>query len=336
MRVHKGGRRIRMVMEGMGVAFCYCLVSAFARVYIGDFLQQQDPFSFCFYTFTLGALAFMACHLPKLLALKRKAKPELKNIFWLNVTTMGSWLFLTYPLKFMEPAIVSLITFGVGPIGSLLLAKRFYQPNDRPFLDYLISVGLLMTIGYVMMLCIKGETAVSSASLKQTLLALLCCVIVGFSVVVNAFQTKKLINQNFSPLDILCLRFFLLILVAGAIVVLQHPSASWFRPFLDPKIQLASVVFVMLPLLLIQLAQRKLEPITIAIILPFLPILTYFFEMNDHRLHVVNTTLYAIVVVLGLILLGTYVRYKKEGKTHCPAVYPRDRGQGSEDSSQKE
>lgn len=302
------------IFVGVSALFICCLVSAFSRVFTSDLLQQFDPIAFCFYTFTLGTLVFIALHFNHYTSLLKKIKSNLKNIFWLNVTTMGSWIFLTYPLKFIEPAIVSTITFGVGPILCLLLAGTFYKRNNNPFLDYLVALGLLITIGCVMKLTLSGKTAVvDNATLLCKITALLCCVIVGMSVVINSFQTKKLILNGLSPLDILVCRFYLLLLVSGLITF--HHNHHAIIGFFNKDILFSSIIFVILPLYLIQIGQRELEPITVSVIMPFMPVLTFLFELSDKRLIVVSNTLYAILATLFFILLGTFLRYRNESMT---------------------
>jgi hypothetical protein len=139
----------------------------------------------------------------------------------------------------------------------------------------------------------------------------MCCTIVGISIVVNGFQTRKLINNDFSSLDILMLRFILLIFVSGIITFVYHPDISILSGMMDRDIVFSSLIFVVLPLFLIQLSMRQLKPITISMMIPLMPVLTYFFERYDQRLITFNHTLYAILMVFFLMLLATYIRLSR-------------------------
>src|SRR5215216_650680 len=94
----------------MGAVLGYCLISAFSRVFVSNLLQIQNPATLFFYIFTLGTLLFAIANIRGYFSLFAKLKSNIKNIIYLNITTMGSWLILAYPLKFIEPAIVSTIT----------------------------------------------------------------------------------------------------------------------------------------------------------------------------------------------------------------------------------
>jgi len=289
----------------------YCLFSAFSRVFVSDVLQIQDPITFSFYIFTLGALVFTIANIHRYLMLFSKLKNNIMNLIYLNITTMGSWLFLAYPLKFIEPAIVSTITLGIGPILSLSLSNKFYRKSEKSSFDILIACGLFLVILFLIKLCLYTHER-NNISLYSKIVSLLCCAIVGISIVFNGFQTRKLIDDDFSSLDILMLRFILLIVVSGTIACIYHPSMSILTEIMDKKIVFSSIIFVVLPLLLIQISMRHLKPITISMMMPLMPVLTYFFERYDQRLIVLNDTLYAVIVVFFLILLATYIRLCKQ------------------------
>lgn len=65
-----------------------------------------------------------------------KLKSNTKNLVYLNIITLGSWLSLAYPLKFIEPAIVSTITLGIGPILSLLISDKLYKKDENSISYY--------------------------------------------------------------------------------------------------------------------------------------------------------------------------------------------------------
>ena len=293
---------------GMSAVLGYCLISAFSRVFVSDVLQIQDPITLSFYIFTLGALAFAMMNVHRYVIIFSKLKSNMVNLIYLNITTMGSWLFLAYPLKFIEPAIVSTITLGIGPILSLLLSNKLYKRSEKSFLDMLIAGALFLVILFLIRLCLYTNEGSNDISLSNKIVSLLCCTIVGISIVVNGFQTRKLIDNDFSSLDILMLRFILLIVVSGIITSIYHSDTSILSGMMDRKIVFSALIFVVLPLFLIQLSMRQLKPITISMMMPLMPVLTYFFERYDQRLIVFNHTLYAVLMVFFLMLLATYIR----------------------------
>lgn len=282
----------------------YCLFSAFSRVYANHLLQAQDPIQFCFYIFSIGACFFILLNTPKNRALIAKVKTHWRTVLLLNVTTFGSWFFLIYPLKYLEPALVSIITLSIGPIFSLLLGKNWNKQSTR--LDYIAALGLCLTTFYVTQLCMQTTTY----SLLIILFSLLCCFIVGFSIVLNGFQTRKLLDQHFSSQDILAIRFFLLVLISFCLS-LKHNDIHHILQNLHHHLLLAACVFVIIPLFLIQVSMRGLKPITISLLMPFMPILIYFFEWK-----IMPASFSAILAALFFTLLGVYSRYAEEKKRY--------------------
>jgi len=296
----------------MSAVLGYCLISAFSRVFVSDMLQIQDPITLSFYMFTISALVFSIANANRYFILFSKLKYNIMNLVYLNITTLGSWLFLAYPLKFIEPAIVSTITLGIGPILSLLLSDKLYKKDEKSFIDMLIACGLFLVILFLVQLCLYTNEGNNSISLYNKIVSLLCCTIVGVSIVLNGFQTRKLIDDDFSSLDILMLRFILLILVSGMITYIYYPDTNLFTGMMNKKIVFSALIFVVMPLFLIQLSMRQLKPITISMMMPLMPVLTYFFERFDQRLIVFNHTLYAIVLVFFLIMIATYIRLTRQ------------------------
>lgn len=296
---------------GMSAVLGYCFISAFSRVFVSNVLQIEDPITLSFYIFTLGALIFATANVQRYRLLFAKLKCNKMNLMYLNITTMGSWLFLAYPLKFIEPAIVSTITLGIGPILSLLLSDKLYIRSEKSFLDMLIAGGLFLVILFLINVCLYTNEGNNDISLYNKIVSLICCTIVGISIVVNGFQTRKLINNDFSSLDILMLRFILLIFVSGIITFIYHPDISILSGMMDRSIVFSALIFVVLPLFLIQLSMRQLKPITISMMIPLMPVLTYLFECYDQRLITFNHTLYAILMVFFLMLLATYIRLSR-------------------------
>lgn len=301
---------------GYTAILAFCLISAFSRVLSGDVLQTENLFLFSFCIFGLGMIFFILVNLKNWPVLKPKVYANSKDVLWLNVTTLGSWLFLVYPLKYIEPAIVSTITLGLGPIVTFFLSY-FIEPKKNHFLDGIIALVLFFCIGYLTYLSLFDPVSNLAVPLSKKLISLFSCVVVGVSVAINTMQTKKLAKKHMTSLDILMIRFFMLVLVAGIIAFFTYKNSSFpniAEIVFNRKNLLASLTMVIVPLYFFQIGVRKLEPLTIAMIIPLMPVFTFFFELFDKRLHPIVAVFTVIVITLLVVVMGSLFRYKKEIK----------------------
>jgi drug/metabolite transporter (DMT)-like permease len=307
------GNSRTVTLLGFLAVLGYCVSLAFAQVFASHLLQTVDPFSFCFYTFTLGTLAFLIYHHKHLRNLYPKLKNNLLTVFWLNITAVGSWLFLVYPLKYINPGIVSTITLGTGPI-IVLLFNLIHRENKSPTSEVLVASGLFLSILFIIIQCLLGQNAVSPSPLLNRILSVIFLLIVSVSVVFGTLQNRQLVKAGFSAMDILCVRFLFLIAASGLIMLFYHHthiSIELLRSFVYPSILLAALTFVIIPMSLIQIGIQRLDPLTIFIMVPFLPILTYFLYILNTRTPMVQDTFFLIIIILALVLIGTYIRYKR-------------------------
>jgi drug/metabolite transporter (DMT)-like permease len=298
------------VCIGLISGLCFCISSSFSRVFVSDLLENLDPFSLCFYTFTAGALFFILLNISNIKPLYLKSMQNLKTVFYLNLSTFGTWFFLIYALKFIAPSTVSIIAFGSTPLFALFLNRYFAQRKMSTRHDYIVSIGVALSISYIIFNDLNIEE--SNFIISDKITSLLYCFIVGISMTVNRFQTKNLIENNFSSLDVLSVRFIFLIIFSRLCDSYNYDFN--FNIFLDITVLTVSLLFVIIPIFFMQISQKFLEPITISIVTLFMPILTYLFEVIYSGQNFENQILAPILIILILVILGSLSRYKVECK----------------------
>ncbi|MCW8471341.1 hypothetical protein OQJ19_11860 [Fluoribacter gormanii] len=93
------------------------------------------------------------------------------------MNTFGAW----YPLKFIQPAMVSSITMALGPISTLVLSWFIYKNNKINNVDRVVSFLLLIVILFISILCFANITTLTSLDPLRVFLAVISCFVVGFS-----------------------------------------------------------------------------------------------------------------------------------------------------------
>jgi drug/metabolite transporter (DMT)-like permease len=170
---------------------------------------------------------------------------------------------------------------------------------------------MLVVLIYLSYLCFSGKTAIqNNASFVEISLAILSCILGGLALAFNTFHAKKLSDAKFTPLDTLSVRFLLLIILTGLweiFFVKSSTSISFFYPLI-----VAAVCLIIVPQIMLQNAISRLQPVSISIASPFMPVLTFFLEFIDHRLSPTMWSVIGVISVFLICLLGVVSRYKYE------------------------
>lgn len=286
--------------------FSWCGISALSMILTSRANQSVDPIILSFFSFLLSGIFFglMIFGKTRNLIAKLRSGYGLREAIGVNVSTFFSWVLLVYPLKYIEPTAVTTIVLGVNPLATLVIDWLFLRKKiDR--VNAWISVGIFITVSYEAYLCYYGLSVIGSASHGKVIFSLLCCFIAGAATATNNIFIRKLLDKDFTPQQILSFRFFFTIAITGTLIWLYKPETNFNQEFLI-YILATTLLFVIAPLMLIQLALRALEPIKVAIISPVMPLLVAVFQLSTVRGNlssytVVGTALLWLLVIAGII-----------------------------------
>ncbi len=302
----------KAVVVGVIATLLYCLISAISRVSVSEITQRVDPFVLCFYIFLIANVIYACLCVFTTKCIKTQIKENKWNLLMLNLWTLGAWLFLIYPLKYLEPSIISSVTLGLSPVITLLLGRFIYVKSNLKLTDVVISLFLLLAVSYLVLLCFIGYSSIGILRLKHLIVALFCSFIASISVALSNIYAKKLSNNGLKPLSILALRFIMLIIVSGGIALISAKQSTLHSlSSMIPSIILVSFIMVVIPLYFIQVGIKHLSPIFIAIIVPFMPITIFLLEFMDPREKPDKEVLVGILFMLGVTLIGTLIKSKQ-------------------------
>jgi len=301
----------RSIKIGFLYMLIWCLVTSFSHVFIGKTEQSISPNTVCFYTFLISFIFFTGMNFNNLPLLFNKIKENKKKVVAINITTVFCWIFFFYPLKVIEPAIVGAILLGSRYIATIPIGKLFYKKQQVFYEDYFAAILMLIVLIYLSYLCYSDKTAIQhKTSVFEITLAITSSILGGIALAFNTFHAKKLSDAKFTPLDTLSVRFLLLIILTGLwefYFVKSSTSISFFYPMIVSAISL-----IIIPQLILQNAISKLQPVSISIASPFMPILTFFLEFIDGRLVPTMWTISGVSSVFLICLFGISSRYRYE------------------------
>lgn len=292
---------------GVLLVGAFNLIGAFQEVYLGNLFQTLDPVLVMVTTFFITAFLFVALEIRRLPTLVNVCKTHFKAVLLVNASTTMSWLGFFMALKYLEPAIVSAMCFAVGPVLTTA-GSRFLRP-EVPLLrlETISAGGTLAGLVILAASTLTGTSSIGSLSLPIAALGLGLSATSALGIMGNTFFQKRLSEAGLTAQQVMCLRFWMLILVGTFLVPDFTLGEINSNEFILQSLFIA-VFTVVLPLYILQLGIERLEPITVSLILATMPIVTFFLQLFDSRLVPSFYTLIGVTLCLVFSVVGIFAR----------------------------
>lgn len=296
---------------GRGIAYvsAFLVLANANAVFAGNLLQSMHPFTFLFWSFFAGALFFGTLLVARdgwraLRVPRASAVPLLV----LNGTTAFNWIGYFYALHFIEPAIVSAMMGGLGPLVTIAL-ERVLRGRRFPRRVYVPAAGVLLGAGMLAWGSLTGQSGLTGISVAASVTGLVASVVAGVSQALNTVATKQLGDRGWGATRIMTHRFHLLLAVA-AVLALSGPGLSVGGASQAGLLAVATVLGVIAPLWPLQRGIILSEPFTVAALLALAPLLTYLFQGFDARMEWSALSAAGCVVVAVFTVHGTRITHK--------------------------
>lgn len=279
-------------------------------VFAGNLLQTIHPFTFLFWSFSACAIFFLlrlrTTEGRNALAVDRASVMPLLIV---NGTTAFNWVGYFFALKFIEPAIVSAIMGGVGPLFMIGL-ERAIRHRVLPPTAYVAAVGILLGACSLVWASLSGLSGMENVSLSAAIIGLSAATLGGASQALNTLATKQLGERNWNADKIMAHRFYLLI-VGAFLLALTGPGLNVSTLSQVGGISISTIFGVIVPLWLLQRGILISEPFAVAALLSLAPILTYLFQGFDNRIAWSGVSLAGCIVVVVFTVLSIKVKHKE-------------------------
>ncbi|QQP14118.1 DMT family transporter [Lysinibacillus agricola] len=270
------------------------ILTSVSQVYYANRVQAVHPFLFTGISFFITTLYFQFFSIKQQSSMKwnKAATPILLK---LNSASVLAFMGFYFALKYIEPAIVSSLEMGLGPLFVILLAIK--QKHHINVAKVSIAIGTLVACLILIYAIFAGKSALITWS-KFSLLGILASIICGLGAVLCTLYSKQLSELGWTSSMILSKRFYgiiLLSLIATYDVILDYliGNIGW--------ILLMTLLGVLVPMYLLQKGIQYCTPFFVMMSLCFIPVFTFFFQLFDTRLQWSNITFLGVVL---LLLLG--------------------------------
>ncbi|WP_369435941.1 EamA family transporter [Lysinibacillus fusiformis] len=279
------------------------ILSSISQVYYANRVQAVHPFLFTGVSFLITTLyfQFFATRQKTHVQWQQATPPLLK----LNIASILAFMGFYFALKYIEPAIVSSLEMGLGPLFVILIAIQQKQAVKRAQL--IIAMGTLGACLVLIYAVFTGKSAMLMWN-QFSILGVLASILCGLGAVLCTLYSKQLSELGWTSSMILSKRFYGIItlsLIATYDVLLNYLLANigW--------VLLMTLLGVLVPMYLLQKGIHYCEPFLVMMSLCFIPVFTFFFQLFDSRLQWSTMTFVGVILLLFLGMTSLYVDRKQ-------------------------
>ncbi|WP_342537458.1 DMT family transporter [Sporosarcina sp. FSL K6-3508] len=290
-------------MIGVAALILSAILTALSQVYYGNRVQSVHPFLFTGISFFITTCYFQwFARKQRLPYYWRKAISPLVK---LNLSSALTFMGFYYALKYIEPAIVSSLEMGIGPLFVILIA--LFQRKAVILEKWGIAVGTLLTTFLLIYAVFTGQSATAIQWDVNVLLGIFASVACGLGAVLCTIYSKQLSNEGWTSSMILSKRFYGIILLSffftyDLIFDYALENIGW--------ILVITFTGVLIPMYLLQKGIQYCETFLVMMSLCFIPVITFFLQLFDSRLQWSNLTLVGVLLLFGLGISSVYVERK--------------------------
>jgi drug/metabolite transporter (DMT)-like permease len=172
-----------------------------------------------------------------------------------------------------------------------------------------MSAFLFCGLLFLLVISLNQKTAMMGISSQDIVISLLCCIGAGIALAINNIYAKKLSNSHFSPSEILTVRFFLIIIFSGVFTYKSIPLLFLWNNAVN--IVIIAIMLIIIPQVILQYAIKGLQPITVSVIAPLMPVLTFFIEFFNKNLNPTVWSISGVFYIFVISAMAAIFRYRK-------------------------
>ena len=294
----------RMYVIGVPSLLLSAVLTAFSQVFYANRVQTLHPFLFTGVSFFITTLFF------QLVASKQKVTVQWKfaraPLVKLNIASVLAFMGFYFALKYIEPAIVSSLEMGLGPLFALLLAAG--QKGDVDKRQWAVALG---TFGACLLLIVSvftGSSALESWD-RNSVIGIIASIFCGFGAVLCTTYSKQLSEVGWTSSMILAKRFYGIILLS---LLATYDMLFAYLTQHITWIAAMTAIGVLLPMYLLQKGIQYCEVFIVMMSLCFIPVFTFIFQLFDSRLHWSNSTFIGVILLLLLGVASVYIKRREK------------------------
>jgi drug/metabolite transporter (DMT)-like permease len=303
-------------LAGFFLSLAFAGSTALRDVYLGGLFQRLSPWLIALTAFGLCCLVFLPIALVRdrlgLVSLLRRPG----QLVWINVTTGFAWLAFFFALKTIEPALVQIIFYGVGPLSVRWVdglvpgsARATLSPAERR-----LHSGLLGALIVAAAVVLGGHSGVGPQPVPIALLGIMLALGGGISISISTLLCRALNDAGARPATLLSLRFpGAVVLATGFALASPTPVLAGVAPSVLFGVALAAFLLIVLPNYVNQIGVALASPVTVRAVLAIGPVLVFALQLVEGRLSSSPATLAACVLYAVFVITAAIARRRTIG-----------------------
>ncbi|MCG8425692.1 MAG: hypothetical protein MJE77_48045 [Proteobacteria bacterium] len=309
--------------SGALLILSFVFFSAVRDVYFSGVFRDFDFFTVVFISFFCTSLFFFALSLLRHRSELAIAAAKFRVVWWMNVTTAIAWILYFFAIKCIEPSVVNTLWAGAAPVilGVLSwLGFTISKPEPIRGLERGLHLGILASLVFLAWVTLSGLSGVEDVDFGLAVLGLAAIFLSSTSIVISVLISKHLHEIGVGAEAVVGLRFVLLAVVAGVVVVFgsKGPDGGAFAAAIG--LIPAAAGLLILPIYLFQKGMVHTTPITAETIGTLGPILIFLLQLTDTEIGFSFYSLggivaYTVFSVSAVVFRGFVVHQREASPT---------------------
>jgi drug/metabolite transporter (DMT)-like permease len=263
-------------------------LQSLGKVLYGTFLDGISVPLFLLMSFGLTAIVFIFRAGP------RPPSAGRQHLLAVNLSTALSFVSFFFALKYLSPAVVASLELGCALAAAIALAHI----SDGSAVRKGRAIACAGIIAGCLLLCSAEMRMLSpEEDIAATVLALVGAGVAGVTSTLSVRHAKTLATFAWTPAEVLAHRFYLTLAIAVIWILLDESSLQLPAATAVPAIMLVSAIGVLAPLLLMQVALRRTDALTVMICFAAQPLLSFLIAIPSPAYAWDVTTLLGVVIV---------------------------------------
>jgi drug/metabolite transporter (DMT)-like permease len=274
----------------------YCLCTALSSVLIGATEQGLTLGVTMFYSFFISMVFCNVINITRFKHYLPTLKQLKRPIIILNITTTVVWIGMFYALLFVSPAIVTSLYLGAIPIATFLLQRKNIV-NSIEKRSTKIFVALIALI--LLALIIDDLQQVTDWS--HAIIGMVVCIACAMAGAVSNIKAREIGMQKIPTSMVMAVRLYVIVIVAALLLpfdrghLLLNGHVLW-------QVTVIAALSLVVPLFLLQKGLERIDALYVSILMPFIPVMTFFMQLFSPLYHF--SWLEFILIVLLAMVIG--------------------------------
>jgi len=302
-------KRSLLITYGSLYIVLYCFTSASSFVIVDQLEHAVPPMTLAFYAFLVTTIFFSILCVRNRKDLIGKIKRDTGLVLKMNIATTYMWISTFYAVKFLSPSLFLSIFLGVAPIIVLLLTINSPHAKKERYYD----IGFAFLLAATLLALIVDEIFYLQQFAHVAfyiLLAISSGIAGGFTLI----YARQLSLKKFSAMQVLAVRFYLIILTSFFFIIYTQRSLS-VPQGLFIYVTVIAGISIALPLYLLQKGLEKIDALHVAFITPLIPVISYFLQLIEPDYRFIWDE-FILIVVLTLVIIASAAVKGQFAKAH--------------------